>query len=378
MTMIEYLGRCWAKRYLWAGFLAVVVIGMASAIAGVVQNAATVVHATSALGQAPVDKTPANKNNIVGHTKCAECHKSEVAAWTKSPHGSKSYQMLSSTKAPEYAKAMSITGPLASSICGDCHATKTASVTIKGVSCESCHGAAGPAASGWLAVHSSFGNAEKDRTKETKEHYAARIAACGKLGMNRSADVYAIAHNCLSCHTVTNEKLVNAGHPTSKQFELVEWAQGSVRHNFQLDQKVNAAAPSLWLDPLHNGAGRTAENRKKLMYVVGKLVDLEISLRSRAKASEGDYGSAVSRRISSAVRALGKIDHVAEVKQALGALGAIDRKALRKFAGDDAKLYGDAAENVAAAAKALSKANDGSKLGDVKVVKDAAGDPYSP
>ena len=373
MTIMEHLGRVWAKRYLWVGFAAVAVIGMASAIAGVVQNAASVVHATSAVAQAPVDKT-----KVVGHQKCAECHKSEVAAWTKSPHGSKSFQMLSSTKAPEYAKAMGITGPLAASICGDCHATKTASVAIQGVSCESCHGASGPAGSGWLAVHSDFGNAEKDRAKETKDHHAARVAACAKLGMNRSADIYAIAHNCLSCHTVTNEKLVNAGHPTSKQFELVQWAQGSVRHNFQLDQKVNAVSPSLWLDPLHHGEGRTVENRKKLMYVVGKLVDLEISLRSRAKASDSDYGKVVSRRISSAVRALGKIDHIAEVKQALEAISAIDRKALRKFGAGDARLYGDASEKVATAAKALAKDSDGSKLGDVEVVTDAEGDPYSP
>jgi len=365
--------RGWAGRYPWAFVLGVSGLTLAAATAATLSGTPALVATTAVVAQAPV-----NAAHVVGHVKCAECHKAEAAAWLKSPHGSQSFQLLSSAKAPDYAKAMGVTGSLSTSLCADCHATKTATAVVQGVSCESCHGAAGPADSGWLALHGDFGNAEKDRKTETKLHHAGRIAACKKLGMNRSADVYEIAKNCLSCHTVPNEKLVNAGHPTSSKFELVEWAQGSVRHNFQLDQTTNAEAPSLWLDPLHNGAGRTPAGRKKLMYVVGQLVDLEISLTSRAKASDSDFGAAAGRRISTAQRKLAKLDHIPEVKQALTAIAAIDRKALRTFRAGDAKLYAAAAAKVAAAAKALAAGHDGGKLGDVDVPTDAVGDVFKP
>ena len=331
---------------------------------------------STALGQAESDAA-----KTLGHSQCAECHKSEVAAWLKSPHGSKSFKMLSHEKAPEFAKAMGVTGALSASMCANCHATKTAAATIlEGVSCERCHGAAGPAESGWFALHSKFGNAEKDRLKETRQHRAARIAESAKLGMNRSADVYALAKNCLSCHSVPNEKLVNAGHPTTKRFEMVEWSQGEVRHNFQLDQKVNAQSPSLWLDDHWNGPGRTAENRKKLMVVVGQLVDLEISLRNRAKATEGDFGTAAGRRITSTARSLGKMQHLESVKQVMAILrsASISRSALKTYGTGDAKLFGTAADKVAEVAQALATNSDGSDLGEIKVPDDAKGDVFMP
>jgi hypothetical protein len=314
----------------------------------------------------------------LGHDQCAECHKSEVAAWSASPHAAQSFQNLAHAKAPEFAAAMGVSAPYETSMCGDCHATHTATqVVIKGVSCERCHGAAGPASGGWFAVHSDFGNSEKDRQKEAEAHHKERVAACKELGMNSSRDVYAIAKNCISCHTVPNEKLVNAGHPTTTRFELVEYSQGSVRHNFQLDQATNAESPSLWLDAKWNGPGRTSENRKKLMYVIGQLADLEISLRNRAIASDGDFGDAAGRRISSAIRKLDELE-VAEVKQALAAAQAIDRKALRTYSAGDKKLFGDAAEKVAQAAQAFADKHDGSKLGDLETPDDAVGDPYKP
>ena len=363
----------YTKRFLQTILLAIGVFGSVMVFARTFVGTSTVLSTASLVGQAKSD--PAN---VLGHQQCAECHISEVAAWKASPHGSQSFQMLSHEKAPEFAKAMGITGSLSSSMCADCHATKTASAAVlQGVSCERCHGAAGPVSGGWFSVHSDFGNADKDRLKETKEHYDTRIAACQTLGMNRSADVYAIAKNCLSCHTVPNEKLVNAGHPTTKRFELVEWSQGSVRHNFQLNQAVNAESPSLWLDSHWNEGGRTVEGRKKQMFVIGQLVDLEVSLRSRANASDGDFGAAVVRRISSARRELSKID-CSEVKQALDAVAKIDRSALRTYQDGDAKLYSDAADKVAEAAKALAKNHDGSNLGDVGIPSDAVGDPFEP
>jgi hypothetical protein len=316
--------------------------------------------------------------NVIGHERCGKCHASEVGAWSGSSHAKKSYNLLSHEKAPAFAKALGVTGNLAQSVCGDCHATKQADTVIQGVSCESCHGASGPERSikGWFSIHSYYGKDLKDRKKETEDHYKKRIAASHATGMNSSSHLYELAKNCLSCHTVPNEKLVNAGHPTSSRFELVEWAQGEVRHNFQIDQTVNAKSPSLWLDPHWNGKGRTSANRKKLMYVVGQLVDLEVSLRSRATATEGDFATVVGRRISSVLRKLKKLDHIPAVAKALAAVEKIDRTALKTFGAGDKKLYGDAADAVGAAARAISGSSDGSDLGEVDVPDDAVGEAF--
>ena len=183
--------------------------------------------------------------------------------------------------------------------------------------------------------------------------------------------VYEIAKNCLSCHTVPNEKLVNSGHPTSR-FEMVEWSQGSVRHNFQLDPSVNAEAPSLWLA---SGAGRTPENRQKLMYVIGQLADLEVSLRNRATASAGDFGDAAGGRIFAAKRRLSRID-AAELQPALAAVEAMDRTTLSEYAAGDKQKYTGAADAVAAAAKTFANIHDGSKLGEIRLPDSTIGEPF--
>ena len=107
------------------------------------------------------------------------------------------------------------------------------------------------------------------RTRMTFEIGVFQLGGLGitqvssEVGIGKRESVYDIAKNCLSCHTVPNEALVNAGHPTSEKFEFVRWSQGEVRHNFQLDKSTNAESPTLWLDDLHNGPGRTSENLKK-------------------------------------------------------------------------------------------------------------------
>jgi hypothetical protein len=178
---------------------------------------------------------------------------------------------------------------------------------------------------------------------------------------------------------VPNEKLVNAGHPTSKRFELVRWSQGVVRHNFALDQSTNAEAPSLWLKPLPARPNRSPENRQKLMFVAGQLADLEMSLRARAEASDGDYGKAFNSRIEDAQGELEDLSHIPEVELALAAVGEIDRNRLRNFGGDDASFFSSAADGVLKAAKAFVENHpDGDDLGEVKPPRRSEGSPFEP
>jgi len=323
---------------------------------------------------------------VVGQKKCQECHETESKAWLASPHATASSADLSSDKAPAFAQAMGVTGDLKSSLCAQCHSTDPDSSSVNGVSCESCHTPAGPEASGWFKFHSDYGlpfggtgSPISMRDQEPEAHRESRVARCDELGMIRSTNIYGVAKNCLACHTVPNEKLVNAGHPTSKRFELVRWSQGVVRHNFALDQSSNAEAPSLWLNPIPARPNRSPANRKKLMFVTGQLADLEISLRARAEASDGDYGKAFNARIKDAKDELEDLSHIPEVQLALAAVGDIDRGRLRQFTGEDAQFFADAAEEVLRAASSFVENHpDGDDLSKVKPPRRSEGTPFQP
>lgn len=329
----------------------------------------------------------------LGHQACAECHQTEFAAWKQSPHATQSFQLLEHPDASDFAAAIGATGDLSQSACANCHATEPQNTTANGVSCESCHGPAGPEEGGWFKIHSQLADGQNinptmvdllsKHVEESAEHRKMRLDACDAAGMNRSAEVYDIAKNCLSCHTVAvdqmkdAEKLVNAGHPTTKNFEMVRYSQGSVRHNFLLDQKTNAESPSLWLAVTKS----TPENRKKLMFVTGQLVDLEVSLRSRGQASKGDYADAVNERIEDAIGELEDLEHIAEVKQVLDMLGGqgINEDRLEEFKPTDQQDFNNAAGAVQGIAKQFVRAHeDGSGLGDFRVSSRSEGDPYEP
>ncbi|HUG69617.1 MAG TPA: multiheme c-type cytochrome [Pirellulaceae bacterium] len=331
---------------------------------------------------------------VVGRQACQSCHPSEAAAWEHSSHHKKAWDLLDHPKAAGFAKALGITNVKGASLCTQCHGTQQktgGTLTIaEGNSCESCHGGAG-GADGWLFKHFDFGSGRRpasdskideflaDRAKETPEHRAARDAAVKATGMNRSADAFEIASNCLQCHLVPNEKLFAAGHPLSSRFEFVEWAQGEVRHNFLLNAKTNAEIPSNWSD--RNPAG-TPEGRKRLMFVAGQLADLEVSLRSRAEVTEtkrGSLGDEANDRILDLQKALAE-HGIDELKPVLAAIASIDKKSLKDVTPGDRATYTKAAAAVsAAAAHFVTVHQDGSKLpASMKTPSKAKGDVYQP
>jgi hypothetical protein len=340
---------------------------------------------------------PVPPEKVVGRQACRLCHKPESAAWEKSSHNTKAWSLLDHPKAAGFAKAIGVTDIKGASACTQCHGTQQRKqgkmLIAQGNSCESCHGGAG-GQGGWLRKHFEFGFGRKitrdikmsdllaDRAKETKEHRQARDAACDKLSMNRSANAFEIAANCLQCHLVPNEKLVEAGHPISTRFEFVEWAQGEVRHNFLLNAKVNAEAPTNWTDPQRNGAGRTAAGRKRLMYVAGQLADLAVSLQARASATgtkRGTLGDEANDRILDIQEELADLK-IAELQPVLAAVAGMDKKSLREVTAGDKQTYGKAAAAVTAAAKKFVDAHrDGTKLpAGIKIPNKAKGDPFKP
>jgi hypothetical protein len=156
---------------------------------------------------------------------------------------------------------------------------------IEGVSCESCHGAAAD----WLQLHNDYGGPNATKADESPEHREQRTQASIAAGMRNPVNLYLVARSCLQCHTVPNEELVNKGThlPGSRDFELVAWSQGEVRHN--------------WLRTGGQENATSTQERLRVMYVVGQIADLEFSTRATAMATEKSTFGLTSAQRAAAV-----------------------------------------------------------------------------
>src|SRR5207253_5173539 len=93
-----------------------------------------------------------------------------------------------------------------------------------GVSCESCHGAAGS----WLRGHT-----------RTDWNYAMRVTA----GMRDLRSLYVRANTCVACHQNVDHDLLKAGHPTLV-FELDSQSINEPKHWRDDDLSIG---PRAWL-----------------------------------------------------------------------------------------------------------------------------------
>jgi len=317
---------------------------------------------------------------IEGHTKCVDCHKSEIKAWLKSKHATRAFDLLrTADTAREYAEKLNIRPAdiARNSLCVRCHATPQVKPSghlgvISGVSCEACHGASG-GEEGWLNLHAVYGPPGTRREQETDEHFQKRRDACRQAGQLGSAELYSLVKRCFQCHVVGSEKLAEAGHDHGDGFFLVERMLGEIRHNFLLNEKKNAEVATLWTDPLHAGAGRNGAGRKRVLFILGQMVDLEISLRNIATASEeNDFSDLMMDRIEDAIELLAEdiLDEVEEtelpeVEQVVEAAQPIWEKLDDDgFNPDDKAAYLAAAEKVAKAAQAFAS-RDGNKMVEI-------------
>lgn len=342
------------------------------------------------LGQQTVEP-----EKVVGRESCVKCHGLESKAWELSSHNQKAWSLLGHPKAAGFARAIGVSDIKGISACTQCHGTQQTlngqPNVLRGSSCESCHGGAG-GPDGWLSKHYDFGVGKSvddstsmsellaDRLKETNEHRAERDAACKAAGMYRSENAIAIAKNCLSCHLVPNEDLQKAGHPMSSSFEFVEWTGGEIRHNFLLDATTNNQAPSNWLDEFRNGSGRSLDARKRMMFVAGKLADLEVSLRIRAgvtSTKRGTLGDEVNDRILDIHEDLEKMK-IDDLKPILDAIKDVQRITLKETTDNDKSIYRAVADAVAAAANEFMTAHAGGDRlpDDLKVKSKVKGEAY--
>ena len=283
---------------------------------------------------------------VAGPEECGECHKAEVSAWRETKHFKGFRDLTRSKEAAEISKKMGVRRLKSESLCMNCHFTSqtkgSRETSIAGVSCESCHSAA----ANWLKVHQDFGGKDVKKADEKPAHRSERLAKVKATGMIRPAEIYRLAANCFQCHTVPYEKLVNVGgHTPGSDFELVSWSQGEIRHNYTASQgKANAEA---------------SLERKRILFLVGKAVELEYNLRGVAKATEkADYGVKMARRAKAAMDAFKKISEVVpapEVKEIVAISETVQLKL------NNEKPLLEAADKIGRAAEKLSSNYDGSK-----------------
>ena len=287
-------------------------------------------------------------SEVEGPNACGECHKETVKAWKESHHSKTFKDMPRSDAAREIADKMGISRIKSESDCLTCHFTvakeEEVDTPIAGISCESCHGAG----KDWIDVHSDFGGKDIKAENEDPAHKVKRYADSEAAGMIRPSNLYDLAANCYSCHTVPNEKLVNVGgHTAGSKFELVRWTQGEVRHN-------------LWYSEDNTEADL---NRRRSFYVIGKMLDYEYALRGVAKAtSGGEYAKAMAKRAQRALAFLKKID---ETVDDANLSDIITTGASAKLKLNNEAALTAAADSVASSAKKFASANDGSALAGV-------------
>ncbi len=290
-------------------------------------------------------------SKIIGPEECGECHKAEVHVWRETRHA-RTFKVLTRKKqAKRIAGNMGIKRVKKAAACVVCHFTsgykRNKVKAIAGISCESCHGPA----KDWVKVHGDYGGKRVTRERETLEHKAGRLTAIRDAGMIRPGDLYRLAANCYQCHIVSDERLVNVGGHQSgnDDFELASWSLGEIRHKFlRSEGKKNE---------------EVSPERKRMLYVVGKALELEYGLRALAKATEkGTYAAILTKRLHRVVDDLQAIDArllIPEVKEILGLAKGIELKI-----GNRAALA-DAAAAIAAATRTFAAARDGSRLTDL-------------
>jgi len=235
---------------------------------------------------APAAATSKDPNLITGPAKCAECHKKEAAVWKQTHHFLTFETLPHSKDAKKIAQKMGVRRLKAESLCLGCHFTVQTvdgkPKAIAGISCESCHSAG----KNYIKVHSGFSG--KKEGQETKAEIALRWKKSVEAGLIRPRMTYQLAKNCFSCHLVPQEKLVNVGgHVAGSNFELVSWSQGEVRHNLWYNKGVTNRTDS--------------KERLRMLFVVGRIVESEMTLRGVAKATQkADYAFKMAKRADNA------------------------------------------------------------------------------
>ena len=164
-----------------------------------------------------------DSGHFVGSVGCksSSCHggagqkRSQYITWSRQDFHTRAYAILLDARSARIAEAVGIGDAPSSARCTVCHSPMQAMEPAaahpdQGVSCESCHGAAG----GWLRGHT-----RPDWT------YSMRVSA----GLHDLRNLYMRANTCVACHQNVDHDILKAGHPTLV-FELDSQSMNEPKH----------------------------------------------------------------------------------------------------------------------------------------------------
>ncbi len=175
------------------------------------------------------------KYETLGYRSCGTgkgtCHESDGDWWKADPHFSTVADLKrKKQKSLQIAQAygMNPTDYLkGNSKCAECHGEvvngRMSRNMNTGVSCENCHGPAGPEKIGFFEIHQE-GTPPKDPLSRQRIGYQKAL----RVGMVelRNANVRAI--NCVRCHQINEKKLLEADHPTGEGFDYIKGIRNNI------------------------------------------------------------------------------------------------------------------------------------------------------
>lgn len=200
-----------------------------------------VVVACAEVSGTEIKQTRDSETQFIGAIGCksSSCHggagekHDQYLTWLRYDFHTHAFAILLDSRSARIAETVGISEAQSSARCTVCHSpfqsvrqTRLASTARadEGVSCESCHGAAGA----WLRGHT-----RSDWT------YAMRVTA----GMRDLRSLYVRANTCVACHQNIDADLLKAGHPTLA-FELDSQSVNEPKHWRDFDPWTGARA---WL-----------------------------------------------------------------------------------------------------------------------------------
>ena len=239
-----------------------------------------------------------DRGQFIGAIGCrsSSCHggagpkRDQYITWSRQDFHAKAFAILTSARSARIAETLGGGDAPANKRCTVCHSpfqsvapAELASTARpdEGVSCESCHNAAGS----WVRGHT-----RPDWT------YAMRVTA----GMRDLRSMYVRANTCVACHQNIGNELLKAGHPTMV-FELDSQSTDEPKHWRDDDPWIGARA---WLTgqavALREAAWRSRtdpdpapdmqETSLALAWLLAKVTAIDSSLPKITEPNSSDLG----------------------------------------------------------------------------------------
>lgn len=184
-------------------------------------------------------------SKTLGYRTCGTenntCHVSDGKWWKADPHYSTVAELKRKKKRTLEIAQLYGMNPSdylkGNENCAQCHGEVVTGRETKsmntGVSCELCHGPAGPKGVGYLEVHQE-GTPPKNPLDVSRTGYQKGL----KVGLVELRNVNVRAKACVRCHLINEKKLLEAGHPTGEGFDYIKGIKNNISKHWDYNLRA--------------------------------------------------------------------------------------------------------------------------------------------